>query len=112
MPRKNVAKRESQPRKSGSPPIRAIGIQAVAAAAPLQRRSAPRPKKMANDSMRWAVYLTWAKGGVHSGPVEWAKDGVYLGRVEARDEAAAREKAIQHYNVCESERFRLNIKRE
>jgi hypothetical protein len=113
MPRKNAAKRHVQPRlKAEVPPFRAIGIQAVAAAAPLQRRAAPRPKKVANEFMSWAVYMTWAKGGVHSGPVEWAKDGVYLGHVEARDEAAAREKAIKHYNVRESERFRLNIKRE
>jgi hypothetical protein len=115
MPRKNATKRPIQPRlKAEVPPFRAIGIQAVAAAAPLQRRTALRPKKVANDSMRWAVYLTWAKtkSGSYSGPVEWAKDGVYLGHVEARDEAAAREKAIKHYNVCESERFRLNIKLE
>jgi hypothetical protein len=113
MPRKVAAKRHVQPRlKAEVPPFRAIGIQTLAPAPSLQRRTAPRPKKVANESMRWAVYLTWAKGGAYSGPVEWAKDGVYLGRVEARDEAAAREKAIKHYNVRESERFRLNIKRE
>jgi hypothetical protein len=55
----------------------------------------------------WAVYLTWAKGGVYLG-----EDGIYLGQVEARDETDAREKAIKHYNIRESERFRLNIKRK
>jgi hypothetical protein len=113
MPRKrHVQPRQQLKVQPEVPPFRAIGIQTLAPAPSLQRRTAPRPKKVANESMRWAVYLTWAKGGAYSGPVEWAKDGVYLGRVEARDEAAAREKAIKHYNVRESERFRLNIKRE
>ena len=98
--------------KSEVPPFRAIGIQAVAAAAPLQRRATPRPKKVASESTSWAVYLTWAKGGVYFGPVEWARGGVYLGHVEARDEADARENAIRLYDICESERFRLSVRRE
>jgi hypothetical protein len=88
MPR-NVTKRHSQPRLS-----RTAQLQA------------PRPKKVANATS-WAVYLTWAKGGVYLGD-----DGIYLGRVEAGDEIEAREKAIKLYNTRESKGFRLNIKGE
>jgi hypothetical protein len=75
-----------------------------AAAASLQSR-APRPQRVSNTS--WAVYLTWAKGGVYVDD-----DGIYLGHVEAQDETDARGKAMKLYNVSESQRFRLNIKRE
>jgi hypothetical protein len=75
------------------------------AAASLRSWATPRLQRVSNTS--WAVYLTWAKGGVYLG-----EDGIYLGHVEARDETDAREKAIKHYNIRESERFRLNIKRK
>ena len=47
MPRKTAAERHGQPRQPSKvqpevPPFHAIGIQAVAAAAPMQRRAAPR----------------------------------------------------------------------
>ena len=102
MPRKTAAERHGQPRRPSEaqpevPPFNAIGIRAVAAAAPMQRRAAPRPRKVVNESTSWAVYLSRARGGV------------YLGHVEARDEADAREKAVKLYDIRESERFRLNV---
>ena len=51
MPRNNAAERHIQPRRPLKvqpevPAFRAIGIQAVAAAAPLQRRAAPRHQEV------------------------------------------------------------------